>query len=102
MSDTKWTNGLWEIVERSDTWNIKAGNRCIARLQMKDGVLYDAHLIVAAPGLYEELEISTDNIETLAIRLDKEPGNQIVVGAMMHRVRVNRAALARARGEETK
>jgi len=60
MSDTKHTPGPWEIVERKDTWNIKAGNRCIARLQMKDGVLYDANLIVAAPELYEALDLALE------------------------------------------
>jgi len=53
---TSGTPGPWEVVERSDTWNVKAGNRCIARLQKKAGAETDAHNIAALPDLLEALE----------------------------------------------
>lgn len=53
----------WEIVERSDTWNIKSGKRCIARLQKKVGAEADAKLIVAA---VEELKMSEADFEAIA------------------------------------
>ena len=45
------TPGPWEVVEKSDTFNIKAGNRCIARLQKKAGAKGDARLIALAPDM---------------------------------------------------
>jgi len=105
MSDTKWTSGPWRLDCGRIVSSSTTGFVIIAEMYgttNNSQVLADAHMIAAAPKLYEALEISTDNIETLAIRLDKEPGNQIVVGAMMHRVQVNRAALARARGDGEK
>ncbi len=48
--------GPWEVVERSDTWNVKAGNRCIARLQKKTGAETEARAIAVLPDLLAALE----------------------------------------------
>lgn len=49
------TPGPWEVVERSDTFNIKAGNRCIARLQKKAGAKDDAYFITTLETSHAEL-----------------------------------------------
>jgi len=51
----KHTQGPWEVVERSDTFNIKAGNRCIARLQKKAGAKDDAYFIATLESSHAEL-----------------------------------------------
>ena len=55
MSEPKFTPGPWEIDERSDTWNVKGGKRCVGRVEKKHGAIWDAHLISAAPELFEAL-----------------------------------------------
>lgn len=54
------TPGPWETAERSDTINVQAGQRAVARCQRKAGVWRDAALIVAAvnalPALLDRIE----------------------------------------------
>ncbi len=45
MSKSKYGEP-WRVVERSDTWNIKQGSRCIARFQKKTRAKEEADLVV--------------------------------------------------------
>ena len=47
----------WEVVERSDTWNVKQGKRCIARLQKKAGAHLEARRIAATPQLEQAVRL---------------------------------------------
>ena len=59
------TNEPWEIVERSDTLNIKAGTRCIARLQKKAGAWDEARLIVQAPEMADAIRRVLEDLPAL-------------------------------------
>ena len=46
----------WRIKEKVDTFNIKSGRRCIARVQKKAGALEDARKLSAADDMLIALQ----------------------------------------------
>ncbi|NIH74463.1 hypothetical protein FHV99_001670 [Ochrobactrum sp. P20RRXII] len=101
MSKTKFTPGPWEagradvasIVDGVDSkWIYGGGEYCAIASGRVTGswetVMANAHLIAAAPELYEALEASNEKIRTLLFDGDDHP-----------LVSANKAALAKARGE---
>ena len=83
------TSGPWRVEARTDTWNILAGRRCIARAQKKVGAEADARLIASAPALLEALE-------RVVAEVNESPGSvwdsTVIAGA--------RSAIAEARGSQ--
>jgi hypothetical protein len=47
----------WNVVERMDTWNVKQGKRCIARLQKKAGAHLEARRIASTPNLEQAVRL---------------------------------------------
>lgn len=87
MSDTKWTPGPWKLYGGTIAWASPTGpRRHIAHMawdvEADEYAAHDAHLIAAAPELYEALEAA----------LDEDSG--LMCADKM------RAALAKARGEQ--
>lgn len=73
MSDKpKWTPGPWEAYDRAIGWEIHAAGREINDGHRDTFREADAHLIAAAPDLYEALHriVSTMNDDDDGMRLD--------------------------------
>lgn len=59
------TPGPYHVVEKSDTFNVMAGRRCIARLQKKAGAKEDADLLAASPYLLTAAKQALAELEPL-------------------------------------
>ena len=91
MSERKWTPGPWAV---RDARGIRGANgECVASTYCA-APAEDAHLIAAAPDLYEALEQARDTILELinARNSEAEGSDEDWVGGI-------NAALAKARGE---
>jgi hypothetical protein len=96
MTETKWTPGPWSASWQNDWshWVVSAptmpSNTPIVRLSdFDDATRHDAHLIAAAPELYEALAWFINDID----------GDRTVMVDFSDNVERARAALSKARGE---
>lgn len=117
MNERKWTKGPWEVVPASNDDEgfplfydvMRTGNYtgtvagCYNSRQLRDGIsrdesLANAHLIAAAPDLYEALEEANNVIRGLAVCYLKTlpDGDERGFFPLYDRMK---SALARARGE---
>lgn len=110
MTDKKWTPGPWEVYDCSGTQMEKsryengafqvfsddcdhhavADCSCNHTCRMEDEIEANAHLIAAAPELYDALEVALvvlENMEAYGV-------------GRLHAADQARAALAKARGEK--
>ena len=90
MTERKWTPGPWD----ADDMAVRTNDKALVSLVYGngDGSLFkaNAHLIAAAPELYEALKLFVDATPKLDM---SDP-------CMVERVNRARAALAKARGEK--
>jgi len=101
---SEFTPGPWEVGEPDSNGQIRilgpdseiciCLHHCVRSLEVEMG--HNARLIAAAPDLLSELIEQTAAIERKAIRLDKEPGNQVIADLWMMRVRTAKTAIAKA------
>lgn len=88
MTKRKWTDRPWSAIHLGrNTWVIECADGLIASVEHWSSAVdkADAHLIAAAPDLYEALEASTKQLEQLGVK-----GGQIIR---------NLSAMSKARGE---
>jgi len=108
MSETKFTKGPWEISDIAETHvHQKATGRGVASAggyqknvdweSVWKENLANAHLITAAPEMYEALEVLSLSADCLQCKHDQEDPDVIAVRIDMDDAEI---ALAKARGEE--
>jgi len=108
MSEVKWTKGGWSVSERQLVV-MRSDRRIIAALRIHDlepatikRAVADAHLIAAAPELYEALAEMLSLWEGFSKdELKRRHLLGFIDTPALERIFAGRAALAKARGEGT-
>jgi phage tail protein X len=94
MTDTKWTPGPWEVRTENGAIRVYYGKTIAITDQMFEA---NAHLVAAAPELYEALKAMADDYEEFVYNPATDRWDVPLFNKPVHDMA--RAALAKARGE---